>query len=173
MVLLSGCGLVPVTDGFHRQLPSSSERIIVWGNHASTVSTATTWLQKRGLASVDQTGLHQMLDEKQLEEKHLRVRSLQDEAAILRAAKALGVGQVVFVHHIGDIRAPMVSIRSIQVETNQLLWGGSARFPGYHTRPLTEALTDLTCQALATAWGMRPPGEKWFASSEKMCGEEL
>jgi hypothetical protein len=90
---------------------------------------------------------------------------------ILKAAADLGVNQVVFVQDFGDLRAPMVSIRGVQASTQRVLWGGTARFADYRSRPPTDALADLTCQALATAWGLREPGEKWFKSSQSMCTE--
>ena len=167
-VASTGCGSVPVTDGFRSQLPQQSEKIIVWGHHPSAVDTATIWLQRRGLSALDQAGLQQALGEHRPRAVRWEAAA-EEEAVILKAATDLGVDQVVFVQDFGDLRAPMVSIRGVQAPTRRVLWGGTARFADYGSKPPTDALADLTCQALATAWGLREPGEKRFKSSQAMC----
>jgi hypothetical protein len=94
---------------------------------------------------------------------------LKAEAAILQAAKGLNVQEVVFVDRGGDERAPMINVRGVRVDTGQVRWSGSARYAAFKTTPPKDTLANLTCQALATAWDFRPPGTKWFTSSQKMC----
>jgi hypothetical protein len=95
--------------------------------------------------------------------------TLKDEAAILQTAKKMGVQEVVFLDRGGDARAPMISVRGVEVPTGRVSWSGSARYASFETRPTKDALALLTCEALATVWGFRPAGTKWFLSSEKMC----
>ena len=60
-----------------------------------------------------------------------------------------------------------VSVRGVNVQTSEVAWSGTARYP----KPISgieDALTRLTCQALATAWGLRPPGQDKF-DSQAMC----
>ena len=106
ILFMAGCS-IPVTDGYHTQLPLSGERVLVWGNHTSPVNTAITWLGKRGISALDHVKLVESMDESALR----RTRALSDEAAILRGARLVGVDEVVFVTYAGDVRAPMVSIR--------------------------------------------------------------
>jgi hypothetical protein len=84
----------------------------------------------------------------------------------------MGVQEVVFVDRGGDDRAPMISVRGVQTESGRVHWSGTARYDTFETRPPKDTLANLTCQALATAWGLREPGTKWFTSSQAMCAIE-
>ena len=163
MVLVAGC--VPVTDGFRHELPTKDTLTIVWGDDVSAVGMATTWLQKRGRSVLERSLLYANLETDNLELTH----TLKDEAAILQTAKKMGVQEVVFLDRGGDARAPMISVRGVEVPTGRISWSGSARYASFETRPTKDALALLTCEALATVWGFRPAGTKWFLSSEKMC----
>ncbi len=165
ILLLVGCGSVPVTDGFLKDLPKPGTPTIVWGNDLSAVGVATTWLQKRGLSVIESTTLVADVDKERAELGH----TLLDDAGILQSAKKLGVQEVVFVNRGGDYRAPMITVRGVLIESGQIHWSGSARYTTFETRPPKDTLANLTCEALATAWNFRPSGTKWFKSSESMC----
>ncbi|MBS0182618.1 MAG: hypothetical protein JSS39_09470 [Nitrospira sp.] len=163
MVFFAGC--VPVTDGFRQDLPAKDAPTIVWGDDVSAVGMATTWLQKRGLSVLERSLLYANLETDNPELMH----TLKDEATILQTAKKMGVQEVVFINRGGDARAPMISVRGVEVQTGRVSWSGSARYATFESRPTKDALALLTCEALATVWGFRPAGTKWFLSSEKMC----
>jgi len=165
VLLLAACSSPPVTDGFLVDLPKPGTLTIVWGNDPSVVGVATTWLQKRGLSIVEHSTLAVEVERERTEVAH----TLLDEAAVNQAAKRLGVQEVVFVDRGGDYRAPMITVRGVHIESGQVHWSGSARYATFETRPPKDTLANLTCQALATAWNFRPPGTKWFISSETMC----
>lgn len=166
MAFFAGC--VPVTDGFRHDLPAADTLTIVWGEDVSAVGTATTWLQKRGLSVLDRSLLYTNLETEHVELMH----TLKDEAVILQTAKKMGVQEVVFINRGGDARAPMISVRGVDVQVGRISWSGSARYATFEARPTKDALALLTCEALATVWGFRPAGTKWFLSSEKMCAVE-
>ncbi len=163
--LLSGCASTPITDGHYVRLPEGNTPVIVWGNHPAVVETTTTWLKKRGLRLFDPASLESVLDEKALRWEH----TFEDEKNIIEAAKKLGAKEVVFANQYGDRRAPSVSVRGLNVEDNLLEWMGSARYSGFLKDPKNDMLARLTCQALATAWGYRKPGDKWFKGSYGLC----
>lgn len=165
MLLLVMCGCVPVTNGFHAELPKRTTTTIVWGDDLSAVGTATTWLQRQGLAVIERSLLAAMPDIENIDLTH----TLKDEVTIFQTAKKVGVQEVVFVDRGGDDRAPMISVRGVQTESGRVRWSGTARYDTFETRPPKDTLANLTCQALATAWGLREPGTKWFTSSQKMC----
>ena len=51
-----------------------------------------------------------------------------------------------------------VTVRGVSVSTGAVLWRGNAHYP--HCVDLTKrTFQSLTCQALATAWGLRPSGQ--------------
>lgn len=168
LLLLILCSCVPVTNGFHSELPRRATNTIVWGDDVSAVGTATTWLQRQGLTVIERSLLAGVLETENRDVTH----TLKDEATIVQAAKTMGVQEVVFVDRGGDDQAPMVSVRGVQIESGRVHWSGTARYDTFKTRPPKDTLADLTCQALATAWGLREPGTKWFTSSQTMCAIE-
>jgi hypothetical protein len=149
LLLLILCSCVPVTNGFHADLPKGATATIVWGDDLSAVGTATTRLQRQGLAVTERSLLASTLEMENLDQAH----TLKDEAAILQTAKTMGVQEVVFVDRGGDDRAPMVSVRGVQAESGRVHWSGTARYDTFKTRPPKDTLANLTCQALATAMG--------------------
>ncbi|WP_455389796.1 hypothetical protein [Petrachloros mirabilis] len=165
IMLLTACSYPPVTDGFLTELPKPGTTTIVWGNDSSAVGVATTWLQKRGMSIIERSTLAIDVDIEGTNVAH----TLLDEVAILKAAKQHAVEEVVFVDRGGDNRAPMITVRGVNMQSGRIHWSGSARYTTFKTRPPKDTLADLTCQALATAWNFRPPGSKWFKSSEAMC----
>jgi hypothetical protein len=172
VMLLAACSSPPVTDGFLIDLPKPGTVTIVWGNDPSAVGVATTWLQRRGLSIIERSALAVEVERQRTEISQTRLEvshTLLDEAAIIQAAKKLGVQEVVFVDRGGDYRAPLIAVRGVHVESGRLHWSGSAWYSTFETRPSKDTLANLTCQALATAWNFRPPGAKRFISSEAMC----
>lgn len=165
IMLLAACTSPPVTDGFLADLPNPGTPTIVWGNDPSAVGTASTWLQKRGLSIIERSTLAIDVDSESTDVSH----TFLDEVAVLQAAKKHGAQEVVFVDRGGDYRAPMITVRGVHMESGRIHWSGSARYSTFETRPPKDTLANLTCQALATAWNFRPPGTKWFTSSEAMC----
>jgi hypothetical protein len=148
LLFFAGCETVPVADGFHTALPTTRTVIAVWGNHPAVTAAATTWLLHQDLMVLEQAKLQQLVADAQ----HPDARMFK-EAAVLQAAKSLGVRTVLFITQTGDMRAPMVAVRGVDVETTHVLWSGTARYPQYVQRPFSDLLVNLTCQALAVAWG--------------------
>jgi hypothetical protein len=190
--VLSGCGILPttqyaITDGFHHSLPPTNTRIVIWGNSAIVTGTATTWLQKRGLRVVERAKLLQLFEEQRIRLTH----TADDEGPILRVGKLLGAGMVVFtdssvssgvvsnysVNAYGGgggsaiVISASVSVRGVDVETSEVVWNGTARYPQQASASPEDALAKLTCQSLATAWGFRPAGDQAI-SSQSMCAAD-
>ncbi len=164
-VLLPGCMSLPITDGMHSVLPPKHAKVVVWGNDTRTSDSAMTWLKKRKLVVIERGALKLSMDEKSLDFSH----TLEDEAIILRVSRELGIKMVVFVDRVGDLRAPMVAIRGVDVDNHQILWSGSARYPNYSNKTPSDLLVNLTCQALATAWGYQTPGTQFSALYKNSC----
>ena len=173
----------PVTDGFHKTLPQRNTRAVVWGDHPNVLGTATTWLLKRGLTIVERARLQQVFNEQQIRLTH----TSDDEAQVLRVGKLLGAEMVIFVdtsfqkelassYYVGaygggggtsTVYSASVSIRGVNVETSEVTWNGTARYPN-PVGGIEDAFTKLTCQALATGWGFCPPGQHEI-TSQAMC----
>jgi hypothetical protein len=150
ILLLSGCvASPPLREGFHTDLPPRHTIALIWGSHPAVVAAATTWVLQRGLIVIEQSKLQPILAEAPPSEM-----PAGKDAAVLKAAKSLSVKVVVFITQSGDVRAPIVTVRGVDVETAQILWSGSARYPEYMKRPFSDLLVNLTCEALAAAWGL-------------------
>src|SRR5690349_12243007 len=96
-LLLFLCSCAPITDGFHADLPKRATATIVWGDDLSAVGTATTWLQRQGLAVTERSFLASSLEMDNLDLAH----TLKDEAEIVQTAKKMGVQEIVFVDRGG------------------------------------------------------------------------
>ncbi|MGH7229357.1 MAG: hypothetical protein ACREIH_09120 [Nitrospiraceae bacterium] len=142
--------------------------------------TATAWLQKRGLIIVEGTQVQGLLDK---EPKKL-TKMPDDSTLLLQVGMRATATLVVFIDTQDQVTSKLsrdepgpprtvlihnarVSVRAIDPETSEILWHGEASVTEDDPRP-EEMIEQLTCQALATAWGFRPPG-KYEISSSRMC----
>ncbi len=158
MIIVSslGCSATPVTDGMHTVLPEFSTRATVWGNDLRAIHLASTWLKKRNLEVIDSALLHSTETNHLFHHNH----TFQDEQTVLQEADAHNIELVVFVDRTGDIRAPFISVKGVDSTTARILWSGVARYPKFVNAPIGHLIADLTCQALATAWGFSEPGDQ-------------
>jgi hypothetical protein len=137
----------------------------VWGNHPEAVKSVKTWLLKQRIPLVDDIKMNQMAIDTGL---HLPISN----ADVLKLAKSAGTKQVIFVD--ADVSSSQGSeigsflgvtqnykaslfIRALNTETGEINWHGKA----LSTQPfqnMREGIDQLTCHALATAWGFRQPG---------------
>jgi hypothetical protein len=140
-----GCQEVPATQGSHHRLSAAPDRVLVVGNQPSAVSAAVTWLQSRGLSAVGTPMPWEIPAAKDLVEGQ---------------AKELDAQAIVWVQQTGDLRAPMIAVRGIDVGSQAVLWSGYARATSYRSTPIAHRVTMLTCQALEAAWGDRASAER-------------
>ena len=151
---------VPVTDGYHSRMTERNETIVVVGSNNTANSVATIWLQKRGLSVLERSQLDQILAEQQLR----LVRSSDDDAMLLHVGRIAGASQIVFI----DTTSSAVSIRAVDLESGKIGWTGSAHYRDMRIKEPGDPSMKLTCQALATAWGFREPGDIYIPS-QQMC----
>jgi len=133
------------SDGFHHELPSQGLRVVVWGSHPVAAATASTWLQRRGLRIVERSRLTQIL----AEQKIVLTSTRDEEADLLRVGKLAGAEQLIFVETVGE---RSVSIRSVKLETAEVVWTGSSAFK----REIggKSYVGELVCESLRAAWGL-------------------
>lgn len=195
---LTGCAvrssiLWPVTHGTHDELPQASARLLLLGDDRIVSLTAAQWLQQRGLHVITKPRVRRLLHEEQA----FPLPARMDSTGLAELGERAGVQWVVVAESdheiIGDMRpgahdhehdkadavptlySTSVSIRGLATATTQVEWRGQAEFLFLglvSAHRLDEAFHNLTCQALATAWGFRPPGQHEIASAA-MCNPEL
>jgi hypothetical protein len=182
-VMLASCQshntpLTSTTDGSYLRLPDNSTRALVWGTEPESIKSLQTWLLKQRIPLIDDVKLNQLANEKGL---HQPVSNPD----VLGLAKSLGANQVVFVD--ADVyksqRDEMISlgqsvtfkvsifVRALNAETGEIDWSGKAQSTEPFTN-LAEGIHQLTCHALATAWGLRSPGTT-TASSVCLPGQDV
>lgn len=176
-VMLASCQshntpLTSTTDGSYLRLPDNSTRALVWGTEPESLKSLKTWLLKQHIPLIDDVKLNQLANEKGL---HQPVSNPD----VLKLAKSLGANQVIFVDadvyksqrdgmlSLGQSLIFKVSIfvRALNAETGEIDWSGKAQSTEPFTN-LTEGIHQLTCHALATAWGLRSPGT---ATASSVC----
>ena len=167
----------PITDGYHSKLPSPYTRAVVWGTRSDTVQSVSTWLLKKGILVVDQTKLMQAAADQKVSINGYQYL----ETDVLRTAKLVGARLVVFANaEVGSwevlgidyglprnmkVYSGTISLRAVDVNTGEIEWSGKAQSSDRFNN-LEEGISQLTCHALATAWGLRNPGN---TSPESIC----
>ena len=167
----------PITDGYHSKLPSPYTRAVVWGTRPDTVQSVSTWLLKKGILVVDQAKLMQVAADQKVQ-----INGYQYiETDVLRTAKLVGARLVVFANaEVGSwevfgmgsgiprsmkVYTGTISLRAVDVNTGEIEWSGKAQSSERFSN-LEEGISQLSCHALATAWGLRNPGN---TSPEHVC----
>jgi hypothetical protein len=165
------------TDGTYVKLPNASVKAIVWGTRQESMQSLTTWLMKRGMTLVDDVKVNQMVNDLRMYQPATTISN----AEIFKVGKTVGAKQIVFVDtdvstwHTGDFEAffgqtqnlytASVFIRALDADSGEIQWSGKAFSMNKFTN-LKEGIHQLTCHALATAWGLRPPG---LAAAPNIC----
>ncbi len=168
---------IPMTDGYHSKLPTAYTRAVVWGPRPDTVQSVSTWLLKKGILVVDQTKLMQAAADQKVSITGYQYL----ETDVLRTAKLVGARLVVFANaEIGSwevlgryyllprtmkVYGGTISLRAVDVNTGEIEWSGKAQSVERFNN-LEEGISQLSCHALATAWGLRNPGA---TSPEGVC----
>ena len=174
LLLLASCQshatpLITETDGSSVRIPDSSTKAIVWGDQSDAVKSLKTWLLKRRITLIDEAKVRQIATE-------TGMHHALSAADVLKSAKIAGAKQAIFVDaeisraltygFFGEPRYyGSLYIRALDVDSGEINWNGKARSTQSFTS-LTEGLDQLTCHALATAWGLRQPG---MATGHSIC----
>jgi len=144
-LLLVGCasgGVYPVTSGAPAlHSPPNNGTYIVWANHVSAEHQLTSLILAQGFRVVERASLQQILDEQVIRLTH----TSQDLANILLVGRLAGASRVIFA----NVQTPRsylpvtrVAIRSVAVDTAEVLWSGTAAF----TQPVSSE--ELAVQVL-------------------------
>ena len=170
MILLQGCISkppptavhYPITSGSHETLSSSRDVILVWGEEPLT-DLAVEWLIAHHYAAL-------LRPESEFSQTKKQVHTFSERTLALSVAKSIEADFVLFLDRedskhgalvetrCGDRFYVDVTIRGVSVPSGAVVWGGNAHYP--HCVDLSRrTFQNLTCQALATAWGLRLSGQ--------------
>lgn len=158
----------PITSGSHTILPAPQQRILLWGDPPLT-DVAMEWLRSHHYSSV------LMPENGPIQAPHIS-HTFSNHKAALVVAREMQADFVLFLEREeskdGALIEPQcgprfsvdVRISGLSVESGGVALRGNAHYP--HCVDLSrETFRNLTCQALATAWGYRPSGQLDIPSS--------
>ena len=176
IILLQGCISkpppiavhYPITSGSHETLPSSRDRILVWGEEPLT-DMAVEWLIAHHYAAI-------IRPETELSQAKEQAHTFSDRTLALSVAQNVGADFVLFLDREESKHGALVetrcddqfyvdvAVRGVSVSTGAVVWRGNAHYP-LCVNLSRRTFQSLTCQALATAWGFRPSGQLEIPSS--------
>jgi len=152
----------PITSGSHNTLPTAQQRILIWGEPPLT-EVAVEWLISRHYSAV-------MTPERDPFQTTQASLSFSDRKVALSVAQEMKADFVLFLEReeskegaliepqCGTLFYVNVSVRGVSSESGDMAMRGNAHYP--HCVDLSgDTFRSLTCQALATAWGLRPSGQ--------------
>jgi hypothetical protein len=123
----------PITTGFHNALPERGMRIAVTGTNPLALDHVMRWLRDHGYEAVPANPMDPM-----------RANLLVTVTTTMEPAIRGG-------------ETPEVNIQVVDSRTGVIRLRGRAYMP---IASVADAvIPDLVCQAMATAWGYRPPGQ--------------
>ncbi len=151
----------PITHGFHAQIPSEHHRILIWGDPLLT-KTTEEWLRSHHDSHilVPSQNPHQALGREAL---LALAGDLRADFVLLLEREELKTGALIESPCDAGFNLS-VTVRGLLPGNGETVFRGSAYYPHCVERT-HEIVKNLTCQALATAWGFRPSGQLEIPSS--------
>lgn len=163
LLLLEGCyspppssGVhFPITSGSHTLLPGERQRILIWGDPL-LARVAEEWLRSHHYSNIlmqppipytssDRQGVLAVGAEANAEFVLILERETLKEGALIQP-------------NCGARFNITVDVRGLSVERRGSVLRGNAHYP-HCVEPNDQTFQNLTCQALATAWGFRSSGQ--------------
>lgn len=138
------------------------QRIVVWSNHQSIVGAVIEDFQTQGQTVLERSRMEALLREQQVRLTY----SSDSEADLLKVGKLIGADAVV----IAEATSTTVTMRGVAIETGEIQWTSTARFPGAFSQP-DSGLVVLTKAALARARCPLSQGARWSNRRGCLVGE--
>jgi hypothetical protein len=174
-IALAGCPSTPpsgirfpIVSGSHSTLPSTEQRILIWAD-PPLIDMAVDWLRTHHYSQLlmpHKAPLqgHQIAHDFSSRQAALAVaQEMKAEFILLVGREATKEGALI-EPHCGALYHVSVEVRGLVVDGGDTSLRASAHYP--NCVALNDKSTrNLTCQALATAWGFRPSGQLEIPSS--------
>ena len=127
----------PFTTGSHAPFSPGQRRFVIWSNYPAATNTITGSVLERGHTVVERARLEEVFNEQKIRLTH----TSDDKASLLRVGKLLGADRLILAEIIitpdqnTAVSNISVAVRSIDVETGEIRWAGTATMP----RPIRNA----------------------------------
>jgi hypothetical protein len=175
LLVLQGCPskppsgvLFPITSGSHVSLPAPDQHILIWAD-PPLADVAFEWLRLHHY-------VHLLMPQKAPLQAHQIAHDSSTRKAALALAQETHAGFVLVLErkltkdgallepHCGSRYDVSVELQGVLVASGETALRGRAHYPQCVDLD-DKTLRSLTCQAFATAWGFRPPGQLEIPSS--------
>ena len=145
----------PIAIGSHTLLPTEQQRILILGDPL-LARVAEEWFRSHHYSSI--LMLPQISQASSDHQGAIATAAEQNaEFVLILEREELNVGALL-KPHCGSLFNIHVTVRGVSVANRKTVLLGNAHYPHCIERN-DKALQNLTCQALATAWGFRPSGQ--------------
>ena len=162
LLILEGCSSTPprsgvhfpITSGSHTLLPNAQQRILIWGDPL-LARVADEWLRSHHYSNIlIPSQIPYPLSNRQV----ALVAAAEVNAAfvLILEREELKEGALLRTN-CGALFNIAVDVRDLSVERGGSVLRGNAHYP-HCVEHNDQTVQNLTCQALATAWGFRSAG---------------
>jgi hypothetical protein len=158
----------PITSGSHISLPAPDQHILIWAD-PPLADVASEWLRRHHYS-------HLLMPQKAPLQAHQIAHDSSTRKAALALAQEMKAEFVLFLErnltkdgaliepHCGSRYDVSVELQGVVVASGDTALRGRAHYPQC-VELSDKTVRDLTCQAFATTWGFRPPGQLEIPSS--------
>jgi len=145
----------PITSGSHTLLPSERQHILIWGDPLLT-RVAEEWLRSHHYSSILMSPqIPQPSSDRQVA---LAVAAMANADFVLVLEREVLKEGALIQARCGARFNITVDVRGLSVERGGSVLRGNAHYP-HCVEHNDQTVQNLTCQALATAWGFRSAGQ--------------
>ncbi len=163
LLILEGCSSTPpppgihfpITSGAHTLLPSERQRILIWGDPL-LAHVAEVWLRSHHYSHILMPP--QIPHTSSDRQAALAVAAATNAEFVLVLEREVLKEGALIQANCGARLNITVKVRGFSVERGESVLRGNAHYPHCVERT-DQAVQNLTCQALATAWGFRSAGQ--------------
>jgi hypothetical protein len=163
LLLLEGCYSTPppsgvhfpITNGSHTLLPSERQRILIWGDPL-LARVADEWLRSHHYSNI--LMFPQIPHRSSDRQAALAVATEANAEFVLMLEREELKEEALIQANCGALFNITVDVRGLSVERGGSILRGNAHYPHCVERN-DQTFQNLTCQALATAWGFRSSGQ--------------
>lgn len=145
----------PITSGSHTRLPSERQHILIWGDPL-LARMADEWLRSHHYSNIliPPQGSPRSPDRNQA---FAAAAEANADFVLMLEWEDLKEGALIQAN-CGARFTITVDVRGFSLDQRETVLRGSAHYPHCVERN-DQTVQNLTCQALATAWGFRPSGQ--------------
>jgi hypothetical protein len=163
LLILEGCSSTPtpsgvhfpITSGSHTLLPGERQRILIWGDPLLT-RVAEEWLRSHHYSSILMPP--QIPHTSSDRQAALAVAAeVNAEFVLVLEREALKEGALIQAS-CGALFNINIDVQGLPVKRGASVLRGNAHYP-HCVEHNDQTVQNLTCQALATAWGFRSAGQ--------------